>query len=69
MASYDTGGMNIMSVANVTGENIFSLVKFNFWCQIFGHGWTNAHEVRLYLNLSQLQCHPDARDATLVPAS
>ena len=33
-------------------------------------GWTltNTGEVTLELNLSRLQCHPNARDATLVPA-
>ena len=30
---------------------------------------TNAGELKLELNLSQLQRHPDARDATLGPAS
>ena len=30
---------------------------------------TNAGELKLELNLSQLQHHPDARDVTLGPAS
>ena len=30
---------------------------------------TNAGELKLELNLSQLQHHPDARDATLGPVS
>ena len=29
----------------------------------------HARKVMLELNLSQLQCHPDARDAMLAPAS
>ena len=49
------------------GERIFSLVKF-FDILI---GWTlaNAGVTMLELNLSQLQHHPDACDAMLVPAS
>ena len=29
-SQYDAGGVSIVSVANVTREIIFSLVKFNF---------------------------------------
>ena len=68
-SQYDTGGVTIASIANVMGESTCSQIQLqmsNFWTI-----WTltNTGKVTLKLKLSQLQCCPDACDATLAPAS
>ena len=66
-SQYDAGTVSIMERREHHGRKRFSLVKF-FDILI---GWTlaNAGDIMLELNLSQLQHHPDARNAMLVPAS
>ena len=56
-----------MSIVNIAGESIFSPVKF--LDNLIAWTLNKAGEVALELNLSQLQRHPDACDATLAPAS
>ena len=54
-------------VASITGESQSnSNPEVNI---LIGWMLANTGDATLELNLSQLQCYPDARDATLVPAS
>ena len=72
-SQYDAGAASVVSDTSVAGESIFwtspiLFLKSNFDILI---GWmlANAGNAMLELNLSQLQHHPNTRDAILVLAS